>query len=392
MDFNQNSITTTITHNERYGIDRIQSGNTIVDRQYTHDFNGNITYVKPSENESLPFMPDLVTRTDEYAYVTQSDLISTVTEGSTEYDYTYDANGNITSDDRHTYVYNEQNQLFRVLNGQTVLGEYTYNGKGQRVKKIASSTTIYHYDLMGNLIQETDGSGNVIASYIYAGINRIAKVEPNGTVYYYHNDHLGTPLAMTDTSGNIVWKAAYNPFGKAEVDQSSTVTNNFRFPGQYYDAESGLHYNWHRYYDPGTGRYMTADPLGNTPMEKMIFAATRIKPLFQNLDKSEKYFMEYGYIENNPINKMDLEGLAVIIVKPGIINGNIIPGYNDQDNECSWPAGTLNPNSCLRKCCLSHDDCYKKYGCNLTSWIGNILGLPLPCQKCNSTLSKDRVT
>jgi RHS repeat-associated protein len=148
------------------------------------------------------------------------------------------------------------------MDGQTVLGEYTYNAKGQRVKKVASSTIIYHYDIMGNLIQETDGSGNVIASYVYAGNMRLAKIESGGAIYYYHNDHLGTPLAMTDSSGSVVWKAAYNPFGKAEVDPSSTVTNNFRFPGQYYDAESGLHYNWHRYYDPGTGRYMTADLIG----------------------------------------------------------------------------------------------------------------------------------
>jgi RHS repeat-associated protein len=67
---------------------------------------------------------------------------------------------------------------------------------------------------------------------------------------------------MTNESGSVVWSAAYTPFGKAEVDGSSTQTNNFRFPGQYYDAESGLHYNWHRYYDPKTGRYLTADPIG----------------------------------------------------------------------------------------------------------------------------------
>jgi RHS repeat-associated protein len=318
MDFNQNGITTTITHNYRYGIDRIQSGTTIVDRKYTHDFNGNITYIKP--NDSLPSMPDLVTRTDNYTYVTDKDWIDGITEGSTVYQYTYDANGNITSDGRHTYVYNEQNQLYRVLDGQTVLGEYTYNVKGQRVKKVASSTTIYHYDLMGNLIQETNQSGGVIVSYVYAGMNRLAKVESSGAIYYYHNDHLGTPLAMTDSTGTIVWKAAYNPFGKAEVDPSSTVTNNFRFPGQYYDSESGLYYNWYRYYDPGTGRYVTADPIWLSEEANL-----------------------YTYARNNPNTFIDPQGLKGCGPGSGFKEW-IIPDF---------PFG-LN----FLKCCNKHDDCY----------------------------------
>jgi RHS repeat-associated protein len=192
------------------------------------------------------------------------------------------------------------------MDGQTVLGEYTYNAKGQRVKKVAESTTIYHYDLMGNLIQETDGSGNVVASYFYAGNMRIAKIESSGTIYYYHNDHLGTPLAMTDTSGTIVWKAAYNPFGKAEVDPSSTVTNNFRFPGQYYDAESGLHYNWHRYYDPGTGRYVMSDPVDFGVLlnyQKKHFLRNRA------ITNPQIQFNPYNYSKNNPIILIDPFGL-----------------------------------------------------------------------------------
>jgi RHS repeat-associated protein len=266
-------------------ITQIQAGTAgaILNRTYTYNHDGNISSIL--QDDSLPD-EEIESGSDAYTYVTGKDWIDNIDDGTNVYYYVYDNNGNITSDGRHTYVYNEQNQLYRVMDGQTVLGEYTYNAKGQRVKKVASSTTIYHYDLMGNLIQETDGSGNVIASYVYAGTQRIAKIEPSGTIYYYHNDHLGTPLAMTDTSGDIVWKAAYNPFGKAEVDPSSTITNNFRFPGQYYDAESGLHYNWHRYYDPGTGRYMTADPIG-------------IKGDI-NL---------YSYVINNPIKFIDPYGL-----------------------------------------------------------------------------------
>jgi RHS repeat-associated protein len=59
----------------------------------------------------------------------------------------------------------------------------------------------------------------------------------------------------------MVWKAVYTPFGEA-VASIQTVENPFRFPGQYYDPETGLHYNYFRYYNPQTGRYMTPDPIG----------------------------------------------------------------------------------------------------------------------------------
>ena len=80
-------------------------------------------------------------------------------------------------------------------------------------------------------------------------------------MYYVISDHLGTPQQIVDSAGTVVWKAAYLPFGKAQV-LTETITNNIRFPGQYFDAETGLHYNWNRYYDPDTGRYLTPDPIG----------------------------------------------------------------------------------------------------------------------------------
>ncbi|WP_300500641.1 RHS repeat-associated core domain-containing protein [Marinobacter sp.] len=68
-------------------------------------------------------------------------------------------------------------------------------------------------------------------------------------------------IALTDAAGQIAWEASYSPFGEALVT-SQDPRFNLRFPGQYFDAETGLHYNWHRYYDPGTGRYITSDPIG----------------------------------------------------------------------------------------------------------------------------------
>jgi RHS repeat-associated protein len=91
---------------------------------------------------------------------------------------------------------------------------------------------------------------------------------------------------MTDVNGAVVWSADYRPFGQADVTVN-TVANNFRFPGQYYDQKSGLHYNWHRYYDPGTGRYISADPIG--------------------LDGGMNL---YAYVNGNPVNSFDPFGLA----------------------------------------------------------------------------------
>jgi RHS repeat-associated protein len=338
MSFAQSGIGTTITHNNQYQINEIQSEN-VLHRTYTHDFDGNITYIQRSD--SLP-LPQVYTGADNYSYAAGKDWIDGINDGTHSYQYTYDPNGNIISDGRFTYQYNENNQLVKVSDTSTVLGEYTYNGKGQRVKKVADGrTTIYHYDLTGNLIQETDQNGGVIAGYIYAGTNRLAMLKPDGSIYYYHNDHLGTPLAMTDTEGNIVWKATYDPFGRAEVAPTSTVTNNFRFPGQYYDEESGLHYNWYRYYDPRTGRYMTPDPIG--------------------IKRGENHL--YVYVQNNPTNFIDPLGLD----SPGCDLGRL--------------GKYVTP--CMLECCAQHDKCYDDNKCTASSWNPCGRFQPNDCDKCN---------
>ncbi|HID99060.1 MAG TPA: RHS repeat-associated core domain-containing protein [Thiotrichaceae bacterium] len=84
-----------------------------------------------------------------------------------------------------------------------------------------------------------------------------------------------------DSQGNVVWAAVYEAFGKARVDVA-LVENNLRFAGQYFDAETGLHYNWHRYYDPTTGRYLRVDPIPSVN--------------------------RYAYVLGNPVNFIDPTG------------------------------------------------------------------------------------
>jgi RHS repeat-associated protein len=106
-----------------------------------------------------------------------------------------------------------------------------------------------------------------------------------------HSDHLGTPQKMTDSSGTVVWAADYKPFGEATVNPSSTITNNLRFTGQYFDAETGLLYNMNRTYNKDLGRYIEADPIG--------------------IQRGRNHL--YVYAENNPLRWTDPYGLAVYI-------------------------------------------------------------------------------
>jgi RHS repeat-associated protein len=220
------------------------------------------------------------------------------------------------------------NQLVRVLNNTNQVAEYTYNGAGQRIKKVTQTETrIFHYDLRGHLIAETDQSGQMLAEYVYLGDQLLSMIKPGEAVYYYHNDHLGTPQVLTDDSQAIAWKAVYTPFGEA-VASIQTVENPFRFSGQYYDPETGLHYNYFRYYNPQTGRYITPDPIG---LEGGI-----------NL---------FAYTANNPINFRDSSGLAafywhwIISFAAGLAEGR---GWG-QSSQIAWESmwrdwGTQGPN------------------------------------------------
>src|SRR5690554_2707694 len=102
--------------------------------------------------------------------------------------------------------------------------------------------------LNGELLAEVDAAtGQTLREYIWLDGAPLAYVT-DGTTYHVHVDHLGTPQVLTDSAGGIAWRGDYAPFGAATA--SGSLTFNLRFPGQYYDAESGLYYNWYRYYDP----------------------------------------------------------------------------------------------------------------------------------------------
>ena len=160
-------------------------------------------------------------------------------------------------------------------------------------------------------------------------------------IRYFHNDHLGTPQVMTDENQTVVWDAEYDPFGKATLNAES-VTNNVRFPGQYYDEETGLHYNYFRTYDPSTGRYITSDPIGlNGGISTYGYVGQN--PLIR-IDPTGEFF----FIPFIPVAVNGLGGLAGHVLGATVVGG--VLAYNldksssdstdngeqcdDEDNDC----------------------------------------------------------
>jgi RHS repeat-associated protein len=205
--------------------------------------------------------------------------------------FEHDDNGNTvkkTVNESFTnYHYDYANRLRQVDLPDTRIAKYTYDYLGRRIKKdIDGVITWYIYDDF-TLLSELDSFGTLITRYTFAP-NSFAplSLRTGGLTFYYQNDHTESPREMTTIDGEIAWSAKYTSFGDASVEPSSTIINNFRFAGQYFDEETGLHYNYFRYYDPKIGRYLTPDPIG---------LAVKIN--------------HYSYVSNNPVNAIDPFGL-----------------------------------------------------------------------------------
>jgi RHS repeat-associated protein len=212
--------------------------------------------------------------------------------------YSYDANGNRTSEASAAasdglgaitaFTYNQEGRLSGAANGSQLLAQYAYDGFGQRLVRMgaATGTTLYQYG-QGNLLEETDGQGNAQVDYIYVGSQPVATIEPGGTMYFLHDDLLGTPLAATSSSQSVAWSTTYQPFGLIGT-APSTIVEDLRLPGQESDIPTGLYHNGLRDYVPATGQYIESDPVG-------LWGG----------------FNRYAYAEGNPLALTDPTGTSV---------------------------------------------------------------------------------
>jgi RHS repeat-associated protein len=313
-----NGLTHTLEYSQDYQIDRIQVGgiNPVLDYAYNINPADNIVGIQNSldPNRSQSFTYDKASRltnaqgiygeigyeydpvgnrtkrtldtpslqaTEHYGYYSGTNqlsyLIRTLAAG--DYDeirtYEYDEVGNpVLEQETHpvtgswTWVitdstYNHANRRASAAKQGQSTAEYQYSPLGQRMAKAIGGivTERYGYGTGGELLQVTDGQNNPLRQYLYLNGKLVGMYNAQeSTLYYVHHDHLGTPQKLTNQNQQVVWSADYKPFGEATITGTQEVYS--RFPGQYFDSETGLHYNYFRDYDPSIGRYIQSDPIG----------------------------------------------------------------------------------------------------------------------------------
>lgn len=168
------------------------------------------------------------------------------------------------------YDYDARDMLVQV-SGPALDWRATYDPMGRRLSKQWGDKEVTFYWDGDRLAAEQDKAGR-LRLYLYSDPEALvpfmfidyenADSEPEtGQAYYLTTDQLGVPIQVTDAEGRTVWRARVDPYGTVHVEQGADFHQPLRFPGHYFDAETGLHYNRYRYYSPELGRFLQTDPL-----------------------------------------------------------------------------------------------------------------------------------
>ncbi|WP_222833218.1 RHS repeat-associated core domain-containing protein [Pseudomonas sp. SC3(2021)] len=271
-----------------------QQDRNLFHRRYAYDANGNLAGIDDSRKGNRSYHYDPLDRLvsvrgatpETFAHdpagnlLGQNDLPTAnlanvkgnrlLMQGDRHYDY--DAYGNLARERRGTgqqlvteYRYDCQHRLIGVTLPGGSTASYKYDAFGRRIEKTVDGQTTEFLWQGERLIAES--AENRYRTYIYepGSFRPLAMLDGEGplkaTPFYYQLDHLGTPQELTDYSGEIMWSAKYRAYGNLAALDVAEIDNPLRFQGQYFDAETGLHYNRHRYYNPSTGRFLTPDPI-----------------------------------------------------------------------------------------------------------------------------------
>ncbi|MBZ0318910.1 MAG: hypothetical protein K8L91_21020 [Anaerolineae bacterium] len=229
------------------------------------------------------------------SYNALDQMTQSVTGGTTT-TYAYDGRGNLATttmgSDVTTYSWDALDRLTTVDMPAGADSAYTYDPNGYRVRQtLGSDTTNYLWDefsAYGDVVRETNGTGTELANYTLANQQLIAQVR-GGAASYYLQDGQGSTRALTNATGDITDTYNYLAYGQL-YNQTGTTTNPYLYTGQQFDSATGLYDLRARYYDPNVGRFVSRDTY---PIN------------YRNPNQLNRY----GYVSNNPINKVDPTGL-----------------------------------------------------------------------------------
>ena len=322
----------------------VSKGQTLLERHYSYDKVSNISSIQTEKGSSSyqydqldrltqvkPEQESLAQRAESYSYDAignrtgsaqqpgewqYNDLNQLIKwgEGKQQTSLSYTINGQLATEEnankKLSYSYNAADRLSKVSNDNGEIASYQYDPFGRRISKTVNGKTTYYIYSSEGLIAELDQTGRMQVAYGWApdsdwgtrplwqaNLNE-GQTLKNASYHYLITDHLGTPQLAINSAGEQSWKINSDAFGNSELDANNQITMNLRFPGQYYDEETGLSYNYFRDYDAKTGRYIQNDPIG----------------LAGGINT-------YGYVGGNPLVYSDPTGEIAPVAVPLIVAG-----------------------------------------------------------------------
>jgi RHS repeat-associated protein len=285
------------------------AGNSTPDIALDYDTLGRLTAFKDGQTGSV---------IDGYTYDATGNRLSAQVNGTSQaYTYpgdshrlsavagtarTYDASGNTTSvgGTARQYVYDATGRMSQARRSGSVTMNYRYNGRGEQVRRFLGSTNTYTlYDEAGQWLGDYDDNGAPLQQAIWLDDLPVGLLAADGQPYYIEPDHLGSPRVVIDPARDAAvwtWSLKGEAFGNTAPDQDPdgdgrAFVLGMRFPGQRFDAASGLNQNYFREYEAATGRYEQADPIG-----------------------LRGGYSIFSYVKSSPLTSVDNDGLKVKVV------------------------------------------------------------------------------
>src|SRR3984957_2914564 len=315
----------------------------------------------------------------------------TARESWTRTKYSYDANGNTTtevvSSDTTTFAWDYENRLTSVtLPGSGGTVSFKYDPFGRRIYKSSSSaTSVYAYD-GDNLIEETNSSGATVARYSQ-GLNidePLAMLRASATSFY-HADGLGSVTSLSNGAGALAQTYGYDSFGK-QTSSSGSLINPFQYGAREFDSEDNLYYFRARHYAPDLGRFLSEDPIpgatgyssfysyaANNPLLYVDPSGRIIRVVGRSLQDINDYYDAVHYLRRDPCMAKVLDALAgSSTVYTVAFNSVDDDSFHPGTNTVNWDPGSalLNTGGGRQTPALGlgHEMTHADGG-----WIGNML-------------------